>query len=167
MKKNIDSSLKNFEKKIRTSFKTIKEEFEDHLDAINENTKEVQENFDFLNKIDEKIEKLSSRIDSVELMLRKILEEQEFKQIKLSQEEETVFKTLYTFGEQSSLSTNDIARKANLPELSVMLALKSVINKGIPILEEIIDGHSFYTLDIKFKQLQAKRNVLGINIEHY
>jgi hypothetical protein len=163
--KKIDSKLKDFEKKIRTSFNTIKEEFEDHLDAINENTTEIQDNFDLMNRLDEKIEKLGSRIDEMALLFKEFAQEKEFKQISLSKNEEIVFKSLYTFGERASLSITDIARRTNLPELSVMRSLKSMLEKGVPILEEVIDRHSFYTLDLKFKQLQAKKNILGLSLQ--
>jgi hypothetical protein len=169
-KKEADNTGKRFlalDKQLKGAFNTIKEEFEDHLDAINENTNEIQANYEHSCEIDTKIDKLSARIDEMHIMIKQLLNEKikNLYDIELTSEEKKVFLVLYTFGEESSLSFNDIARKANMTELLVRKAISSLARKGIPLVEEIIDDQFFYKLDPEFKQLQAKQNVLRIEVQ--
>jgi hypothetical protein len=57
--------------------------------------------------------------------------------------------------------------RTGLTELAVKAHIFAMINKGIPILERQIDGQSFFRLDKKFKELQAKENILKIDMENF
>ncbi|MEM4756338.1 MAG: hypothetical protein QW594_04360, partial [Candidatus Woesearchaeota archaeon] len=56
-------------KKLKQAFSLIKEELQEHLDAINENTNEIQYVHEQVELVKEKIEKLTSRLDELELLL--------------------------------------------------------------------------------------------------
>jgi len=73
---NIDSvkkELSNIGVNVKSAFKTIREEFEDHLDAINENTNEIQANYEHMCELESKVEKVNARLDEIQLMLNQIL----------------------------------------------------------------------------------------------
>ncbi len=56
---------------LQDAFSKIKEEFEDHLTAINQNTTEIQANYGYLSEIDEKIEKICQRLDQIGLFYKR------------------------------------------------------------------------------------------------
>lgn len=155
------------DKKLQASFSRVKGELEDHLDTINENTNETQSIYEYACELDEKIEKLSSRVDEVHMMVRNLLQEKVKKEgkIELTKNEKKIFMTLYTFGEESSLSFADIARRTNLPELEVRKWLTSMLNKGLPLTEELVDEQIFFRINPEFKELQAKENILDIEVK--
>ena len=47
----------------------IKDELNDHLDAINHSTNEISSNYEYLCEIDFKINKLAERLDQLQLFL--------------------------------------------------------------------------------------------------
>lgn len=154
------------DKKLQASFAKIREEFEDHLDSINENTNEMQSIYEYACELDEKIEKLSSRVDEIHMMVRGLIQEKVKQEgrIELTKNEKKIFMTLYTFGEESSLSFADIARRTNLPELEVRRCLTSMLNKGLPLVEELVDEQIYFRINPEFKDLQAKENILDIEV---
>lgn len=154
--------LKEMDKQVRAAFSAVREEMNDHLDSINASTVELQDHSAGLADLEVKFEKLKEQMDNIQIMLSNILAEK--KQFKLSESEQSVFMVLYAV-EQTPLSYADISMRTGLTELTVKAHVFSMINKGIPIIERQIDGQSFFRLDKKFKELQAKENVLNIENE--
>jgi len=62
----LDSSK---DKKIKASFKKIRTEMDDHLDAINENTNELVSVADYIAELEAKIVKLGERLDEAEMKI--------------------------------------------------------------------------------------------------
>ena len=154
-------------KGISSAFKTIKEELEDHLDAININTNEISKQEDNFYGIDEKIEKLSQKIDNLSVVMdeiRKRLPEKEGFFPTLSKQEQKVFVLFYTT-ENTPLSYLDVATQLRIPELSSKKIIENLVGKGIPILQKKIDNKFFFTLEPKFRELQMRKNVVNIEIE--
>ena len=58
---------------IRQAFSSVKDEFEDHLIAINENTDECKVLTQSLNDLDQKVERLNARVDELQLLMRELL----------------------------------------------------------------------------------------------
>ena len=56
------SSLKIVEKETKKAFSKVKKEFEEHLEAINENTNEIQSNYELMLKLEEKLDKVENSI---------------------------------------------------------------------------------------------------------
>jgi hypothetical protein len=61
--------LFTFRKDMQDACKAIREELEDHLDAINENSRDVADVRELLGNLDEKLEKINSRVDELYLLL--------------------------------------------------------------------------------------------------
>jgi biotin operon repressor len=160
-KKEDFSQLELLDKKIRSAFGAIKEEMDDHLTSINENTDETQIQSERVNELENKFEKLQEQIEEMHLLISNMASQKEFT---LSDSEKSVFMVLYAV-EQTPLSFADISMRTGLTELTVKAHIFSMINKGIPILERQIDGSSFFRLDKKFKEIQAKENILKIENE--
>lgn len=155
------SKLEEFDKKIKAAFNSVREEMNDHLDSINQNTEELQEQDNKVAELEEKLDKLKEQIDEMHMMFSKAISQRDFS---LTESEKSVFMVLYAI-EQTPLSYADISMRTGLTELAVKAHIFSMINKGIPILEREIDKQSFFRLDRKFKELQAKENVLKIEID--
>jgi predicted nuclease with TOPRIM domain len=154
----------NIEKKIKKSFSKIRNELDEHLDTINQNTSEIQANYEYIFELENKIEKLNQRIDEMQMLIEngnsfdyKI----ETPVSKLTKREEEVFMVLYT-DETESLTFLDISRKTGLKEDMVKNYISSMSSKGVPIIQKHISGKSYFSLDQNFKNIQIKENVLGI-----
>jgi DNA-binding CsgD family transcriptional regulator len=136
----------------------VKLELDDHLDAINQNTSEIQANQCLVRELESKLEKVSERLDELELMVnpdrtRKL-------DIQLTHREQEVFMTLYL---NKELSLKDLARRLGFTEDMVNMYLLNILAKGVPIKRELVDDLLVFSLDSEFKDLQARRNVLEIN----
>ena len=103
--------MSNLYKSIRGEFHNVRNALEEHLSAINENTSEIQTMFDYLQELDLKIEKLSSRIDHLQLSQGCNLDKPEVES--LNHTERKVFLTLYT--EEQPLSFQEIGNDSQLP----------------------------------------------------
>ena len=161
--KKDNSRIEGIEIKIKNAFKSVREEMDDHLASINENTEEMHDQEAHLEDVEEKFEKLKERVDEIHMMLSQLTKTSEYT---LSETEKSVFMVLYSI-EQTPLSYSDISMRTGLTELAVKAHIFSMINKAIPILERQIDNQSFFRLDKKFKELQAKENVLKIDMESF
>ena len=166
------SFLKKHKKKSIKQNKTLnglKNELEEHLRAINENTNEIQSNFEYLTSIENKINKLSERIDQIQFFLQYnssfIADRREEFEIKpLTRKEQYVFIVLYALeDERGAVSYLDIAKKTGLSEPLVRDYITSIIEKGVPIIKKYINNKAYLKLDNEFKQIQAKENILMID----
>lgn len=66
---NYKSEIKEIKKELKKNLSSVRDEFEDHLEAINENTNEIQSNYEFLCELDSKIEKLNEIIDKMQFLI--------------------------------------------------------------------------------------------------
>ncbi len=142
-------------------FPELKQQFEEHLCAINENTTEIQALFDYLHEIDQKLDKLAQRVDSMQLSQPPSLP----KTLSLTSLERQVFVALYT--EESPLSFQEIAVKTGLPASLVPDCMSSLVNKGIPFARTFYGDKLFFKLDLRFKELQAKENIVNLSLESF
>lgn len=130
-----------------------------HLDSINQNTNEIQTCYEYLTELDSKIEKINSRLDSFELFLNPETNYPE--NIKLSLREQEVFMILYAVEEPSTAI--DISRRLGFTVEMVERYVNNIIKKGVPILKNFTNGQVFFSLDLKFKDVQARKNILNID----
>ncbi|MBI4738952.1 hypothetical protein HY772_05320 [Candidatus Woesearchaeota archaeon] len=154
-------NLSQLDNLLRNSFAAIKEEFDEHLQAINENTAELQCHTNHMDELDCRMTKLEEKIDTVHLMLKQLLRESRL-HIVLSRDEQKTFLILYT---HDTISAENIACKSEASLDLINECLVSIQDKGIPILKEVLDGKAFYKLEDAFKQRQAKENIIAISPE--
>ena len=149
-------------------FLKIKDVFEDHLDAINQNTNEIQANYEYLCELDSKLEKVNERLDQIQTFLQKhgfkAEEKPKFDVKPLSKREQEVFLVLYTLDSmKDSITYVDIARRTGLTEELVFGYIDSLIKKGVPIIRKHVNNRTYLKLNPYFKSLQAKENLLKID----
>jgi hypothetical protein len=169
-KKEIFSKkLSQVQKQLKSAFSKVKEEFADHLDAINENTNEIQANYEYLCEIDSKIDKLAERIDEISMLVQEKnsplpSHNRMYSVLPLTSREQEVFLALYTLEEEKSqVSYLDIGRRLALTELLVRSYITNLIEKGVPIIKKYMNNSVYLNIDKTFKHIQAKENLLGIN----
>ncbi|MFC1753546.1 hypothetical protein ACFL96_09175 [Thermoproteota archaeon] len=153
-------ALTELHKQLKSSFSTIKEEMEEHLQSINDNTTEIQQNADVLYELDNRIAKLEERMEDIHIMFKRIIHTTKVA-IELSPEEQKVFLILYTH--DTFLSAEQIAERFAIPVETVLDCLLSMGDKGVPVDKETLNDELFYKLEPEFKSLQAKEQLIDID----
>jgi hypothetical protein len=151
---------------LKSALNQVYDEFEDHLEAINENTSEIQENYAYFCELDNKIAKLNDRIDEIHNILSKLTGKKvrkiaSFDDIDpLTSDEKNVFMNLYT--EAVPVSYADLAKKMQMPIPLVREYVTHLLEKGVPVQKTYKNTIPHILLDPRFKNLQAKTNILKI-----
>jgi len=148
------NSLAEIEEKIKKSFSAVKEEMEDHLIAINENTDELKAHSSFMNELDSKIEALNEKIESLHLMLMQLMGKA------LNENEKKVLDVLSK--STSFLSCREIAFSAGVSELFVKAHLFSMICKGVPLKEKVIDNQSYFA----FQKSSEEKQIMHLTVKN-
>lgn len=145
----------------------IRDEFDEHRESINDNTNEVQANYEYICRLDAKIDKVTEKIEELQLKLSTLIplasfEEEQPAKIELSEKEKEVFLILYA-SEEKPMTYRDIAKVMNESDFLVSGYITNLIEKGIPIIKKYIGHAAYLMLDRRFRELQAKNNILNIN----
>ncbi|MBW2971150.1 hypothetical protein KY320_03245 [Candidatus Woesearchaeota archaeon] len=154
------------DRQIREAFNKIKKELDDHLEAINQNTTEIQANYEYQEKLEQKIDKLNEKFEELIMLLdpnrikERLKAEHLLKGIKLTTREQEVFLILYTASD--FLSYDEVARKLGLTRYLVSRYATNLIEKGIPILKRYSNRQPELKLEPWFKELQAKEGIVEI-----
>ncbi len=157
-------------KKLKATFDKIKDEFEEHLDAINENTNEIHSNYEYLYELDSKIDKLNEKLDEVMMFIQHLGKKTskhkkiKFKITPLTRKEQEIFLTFYTLEqEQEPVTYSKIAKFLCITPPLVQNYITNLIEKGIPIYKKYLDKEVYLRLSPQFRELQAKKNIVKIN----
>ncbi len=153
-------------KKIKSCFTDclgeIKEELDQHLDSINQNSLEIQSNYDFLEELNSRVEKLESRLDELtSLFLNSSEKKTPTIKPHLNSQEKEIFLTLYT--SQEPLSYEEIAHRTSFSDYLIEDLINTIKIKGVPIIKKSFAGKVLVILDEDFKDIQAKENIININ----
>lgn len=171
-KRTINTS--NINKNLKRAFNAIKEEFEDHLNAINENTGEIQANYEFMCRLDSKIDKLNEKIEEMQFFMKNVTEEDDdkqelqksllYKNIFLTNKEKEVFLAIYTLAEEKGpILYSSIAKRIGISEFVAREYVTNLIEKGIPIMKKYVKNEVYIDIEKNFKHIQAKENIIGIS----
>ena len=153
---------------LNEALKSIKNELDEHLDAINESTYEIQTSYGCMNELNDKLEKFAERLERIELFLQTnsnfLVEEKIFEVKPLTKTEQHVFLVIYALEDEKGLvSQADIIKKTGLPSYVVGEYITRLVDKGIPIIRKYINNLHYLKLNPDFKRLQAKENILMID----
>ena len=167
-KRYFSKKPKNIEFEVKESLESIKKELDEHLDAVNENTSEIQTSYECMNEIHDKLEKLTERIEAIEIFLQEHGNfnaiEKSFDIKPLTKTEQHVFLVIYALEDEKGLvSYADIIRKTGLPGYVVSEYIARLVEKGIPLLKKYMNNIPYIKLNPEFKRIQAKENILCID----
>ncbi len=156
---NAEEPVKN--QRISIFLGSIKEELDEHMDALNANTDEIQSTFEYVNELEAKIDKLNEKIEQIQLFLgMQQQKEYKYKDIKLNFKEQELFLILYTAEE--SMSLEELSRQSGFMVSDVKQHVKMMRCKGIPLLKKETTGRTLFLLEPEFKHIQAKENILEL-----
>ena len=150
-----DIPLMSKEKKLKFAFWRVKEELNEHLDSINQNTGEIQEAFEVMQRLEEKLDRIEARLEKMEL------QKDSKNLIMLTPREEEVFALLCVVDRK--LSLREIGNTLMLPEEIVNTAIFNLLAKGIPVLKQMTDTSVLIYLDHTFKDQQRKKPTVNIS----
>jgi len=167
-KRYFSKKPKDFDFELKEVLKSIKNELDEHLEAVNENTSEIQTSYECMNEINDKVEKLAERIEAIEIFLQKYSNftaiEKSFDIKPLTKTEQNVFLVIYALEDEKGLvSYIDIVKKTGLPGYVVNEYIARLMEKGIPLMKKYINNIPYIRLNPEFKRLQAKENILCID----
>lgn len=148
--------------KLKKGFEEVRSNLEEHLNAINENSSEIQALFDYLQDLEVKIDKVTARLDQVQLE-QGVDCKQEI--LPLNNFEKQIFLTLYT--EELALTIKEISEKTKLPLSVVEENVASLCKKGIPLVRSFFNKRLFLQLNPDFKERQAKENLINLSLESF
>lgn len=160
VQKKVSDELLMMDRKIRNSFSVIKEEFEDHLNAINENTQEIESHYESISELNRKIEKLNERMDQVSAIVKEFAQERN--SISLSPDEQRMFLTLY-INEEGFISFDEIIERTHFNPDHARNLIASMLDKGVRMVREITEGNLYLKLNPYFKARQLRENIVKIN----
>lgn len=171
--RGIRLELSQLKKKLKVEFTKVRHEFEEHLQAINENTNEISANYEYICEIEKKLDKLSERVDNIQMYLQSnsgivVAKKTDFDVKKLNRREQEVFLVIYTLEEENGILTYaDIANKLGISEELAGSYVTSIIEKGVPVIKRYINSKPYLKLDADFKTLQAKENILQLSLQEF
>lgn len=143
---------------------SIKEELDDHRVAINENTTEIEANFEYIRALEQKIEALAKKVVELSALANGKKEQKTFLFSPLSNKEKEVFFVLYSQTQTQPFTTyKELGKKLNMSDSLVANYITNMLEKGIPLVKRYSEGVVFLKLDDEFKELQAKKNLVGVN----
>ncbi len=161
---DVNKKIDLLDKNLKSSFAKIKDEFEDHLLAVNENTNEIQSNYEYLCEIDSKLDKLAERIDEISIHLNINTRKQASYLVSpLSEREQEIFLVFYSISEEGPVSLRDISLRTGLDEQAVMRYLQNIVKKGVPVNKHVLDNCFHFSLNEDFRRMQAKQNIVGVS----
>jgi DNA-binding MarR family transcriptional regulator len=157
---------------LRSEFSGIKNELNEHLQAINENTNEISANYEYVCEIEAKLDRISERLDKMQMFLENnsgfCLENRGKFQVRmLNEKEKQVFLAIYTMEDHDGVTYSEIAEMLSMSEQLAGNYVTSMIQKGVPVIKRYVNGKPRLNLDQEFKTLQAKENILQVSLSEY
>ena len=145
----------------------IREELDDHREALNANTNEIESTYELMNQMNARLDKFQERLDELTLLVKHVppsITTADFKLQPLTGQEKEVFFALYVLTETTPAVTyHQLARKMTTSVEAVSRLITTLISKGVHVDKKYSNGNAFLGLDPAFRQLQAKQNVVKLD----
>jgi DNA-binding CsgD family transcriptional regulator len=153
------SEIESLQEGTKHAFRHIKNEFDDHLNAINQNTSEIQSVYDFMSDLDRRLDKVQERVDELQMQVNP--EMKDVPEIDLTLREQEVFFVLYTSSDP--ISCQEIGRRLGFTTEMVNKYVYNMIAKGIPVMRDDTEDDLYVRLDNSFRTMQAKREIVNVD----
>ncbi len=149
------------------SLSNVKEEMDDHLTAINENTQEIELCYSHMMEMNKRIKFLENKIDFMQKIIAKLVQNEQIPvksedkpKIRLSKQEQKLFMQFYSF--DGALDLTMLCAKLARSDGFIRYYINSLIQKGVPILKENRGKKQYFLLDPQFKDEHARNNLVLI-----
>jgi septal ring factor EnvC (AmiA/AmiB activator) len=148
--------IEQIEQGVRASFAKIKYELDEHLDSINQTTTEVTQSYEYLQKLESRIDKLEEKLDAI----LTVLEPQQPLEVgTLTTRQKEVLQALYT---HTSLSVEQLVRYVALPSSMIVELLQELLTRSLVVVTE----QGQYALHEQIRDTDTIRTVLNIPVVH-
>ncbi|MFW5991251.1 MAG: hypothetical protein ACOCZQ_02725 [Nanoarchaeota archaeon] len=164
LKAKKENILQVMHSKIKDAFSRVKEELNEHRECLNQNTNEIQANYEYLCRLENKIDKLTERVDELSLFFEQNMqnnEEDKYCVSTLTRKEQEVFMAIYMQEEGATYA--QVARKTGLTENMVVCYVTNLIAKNVPLIKRYLSNGVLLYLDNDFRRMQAEKNILKIS----
>ncbi len=143
----------------------LREELDDHRQAINENADELSGTYAYVQAIEARLAQLSDAVSELRLLVKGSQAiGSRFVFQPLNQREKEVFQALYELTEtQPSTTYALLSKRLGLSDHLVSVQITRIIEKGIPVIKRMYSGKLYLSLDHEFRIQQAKKNLVGID----
>ena len=156
-----DVQVSNLREELKVVFSKIKEELEDHLESINQNTIEIQSSFEYLSRLASSVEKLDQRLSRLENTAPR---ERISETVLLTRDEEEVYAILLDSTKQRQLLTYErIADKVDVSKTFCAHIVANLIDKGIPVIKKFSNGDVFLEIEPRFIERESMITVVTID----
>jgi hypothetical protein len=157
-----ERDIQVLKKEIKDAFCKVQEESEEHLDAINDNTSEIQNLQETCSELDCKIEKLSERLDEIYLVLEKagLVQREKFEfitRLVLTKSEEEIFSLMLE--NEDDLTYIDISHNTGFDQESIKSILSSLVQKGVPIVQKFLNNVAYLNIQKEFKDAKESNKI--------
>jgi len=147
---------------LKREVSAIREELDEHLQAINDNTSEQEIQNTYICEIDNRLTKIEEKVDELHFLLKQLANRAKLS-VELSKDEQRIFLILYTHG--NFMKTAEVSSKTYIDVEVVEDALASMMDKGIPVDREILNGEVYFRMNKEFRLRQAKESVIKIDAD--
>jgi hypothetical protein len=131
----------------------IRDELDEHLDALNQNTAEIGAVQEYVGEVDARLEKLAERIDALQALL--LAQTSIPKAVRLTPKEEEFLRALLDTKEP--VTSISLGRTTGLTADLAAQTLYCLKQKGIPVLAQVVEEQTFYALEARFCEEQRAR----------
>ena len=140
---------------LKGAFGKVRDELDDHRESINQNSAEIQSLYEYIHELEQKLVKLQEQLIETKrpAPLPAVMP--------LTYREQEVFLALYTA--DLPLTAQLLGDQLGLAQGAIFKYVRALIAKGVPILQHMQEDQEAYALDLKFKDLQAKKNIVPID----
>lgn len=140
-----ESNITNLRGELKVVFSKIKEELEDHLESINQNTIEIQSSFEYLSRLSNRIDKIEQRLSQMELDGPR---DRSIETVLLTRDEEEIYAILVeSTTRRQLLSYEDVAHKAQISKTFCAHLIASLIDKGVRVGKKFSNGNVLLEID--------------------
>ncbi len=153
---------------LRDVLRDIRDELDEHLAAINENTGEVANVHEEVAELEVRLMKLAERVDALQaLVLAQTRErmdtrpitpaaEPRSRPVRLTANEESVVRVLVAA--EGGLPAREIGKRAGLTQELAVQVLSRLVHKGVPLVVRAESGATVYSLDGGFRITNQETN---------
>ena len=153
-----------FHSEVAQVIASVREELDDHRQAINENTSEMESNFSFVLEVAKRVDALSERLDALSVQVSQGLKSVSFAIEPLNLKEKRVFSTLYALTEEDPETTYlAISRRLGFSEELVAGYITNLIEKGVPLKKRYVSKQARLSINPAFRDQQAKTNLVRLD----
>lgn len=160
---NAHKELQQLERSVALIRDQVYSELDEHREAINADTLELNLQASRLDDVEKKLEMISLKLEKLTTSLEHVTVDDSYTYTPLTVHEQQVFIALYTADAEQWMSLRDISLRAGVQLSMVPSLLESMVFKNIPLRRELCGDECKVLLDKSFKTHHAKNNVVFIS----